>query len=338
MSPLVSVVLPVFNEEDRVVAAVRSILAQSLSDFELLVVDDGSTDATPARLADIQDPRLHVIRLDANVGRAAAKNHALDRAQGQYVAFMDADDESEPHRLEVQVAFLEAHPEVDILGAALRTMGGSRSEVWRPRIDHEHIQAELLLSCAVYGATAMVRRAFLEQQGLRFVPGHYVEDHELWRQALRTARFANLPDVLLNHHHVLEERTEDTRAKQRAIAPVVLDQVQALGLTPTDRQQQLHLALCRPAGYELQTIGDVHDCIGWVDTLTAQNRKHGVYDEAALADVLDQHMVQVLDAVPGHRRALARRGVGSPFVWRRLRQSVRVRARDTWTRVQSVLR
>ena len=338
MSPLVSVVLPVFNEEDRVAAAVRSMLAQSLSDLELLVVDDGSTDATPSRLVEIQDPRLHVVRLDANVGRAAAKNHALDRARGQYVAFMDADDESEPHRLEMQVTFLEAHPEVDILGTALRTMGGSQSEVWRPPTDHPHIQAELLFSCAVYGATAIVRRDFLEKHGLRFVPGHYVEDHELWTQALRTARFANLPDVLFNHHHVLEEREEDTRAKQEAIAPVSLTQLKGLGLAPTARQRQLHSALCRPAGYQLQSMTDVHDCIEWVDTLTAQNRAHGVYDEAALADVLDQHMVQVLAAVPGHRRALARRVVDSPFVRRRLRQSVQVRARDSWTRVQRAFR
>lgn len=338
MSPLVSVVMPVFNEEERVAAAVRSMLSQSLTDLEVLVVDDGSTDATPARLAEIHDSRLHVVRLDANVGRAAAKNHALDRAQGRYVAFMDADDESDPDRLEVQVAFLEDHPDVDILGSALRTMGGAHSEVWRPRTDHPHIQAELLLSCSVYGATAMVRRAFLEQQGLRFVPGHYVEDHELWVQALRTARFANLPDVLLNHHYVQEDRVEDTQAKQEAIAPVVLAQVRALGLTPTDRQRQLHLALCRPAGYQLQSTADVHDCIEWVDTLTAQNRQQGVYDETALADVLDEHMVEVLAAVPGHRRALARRVVDSPFVRRRLRRSVQVRARDTWTRMQGVFR
>ncbi|MFP4227250.1 MAG: glycosyltransferase family 2 protein, partial [Salinivenus sp.] len=146
-------------------------------------MDDGSTDATPARLADCRDPRLQVIRLETNVGRAVAKNHALERVRGSYVAFMDGDDESEPHRLQVQVAFLG-------------------------------------------------------QQGLRFVPGHYVEDHELWTQALRTAQFANLPDVLLNHHHVLADRVEDTRAKERGIMPVVLSQVRALGIRPTDRQRQ----------------------------------------------------------------------------------------------------
>lgn len=338
MSPLVSVVLPVFNEEERIAAAVRSILAQSLADLELLVVDDGSADGTPVRLAALSDPRLHVLRLDSNVGRAAAKNRALDRAEGRYIAFMDADDEAEPNRLEVQVAFLEAHPEVDILGSALRTMGGTRSEVWRPPTDHAHIQAELLISCAVYGPTAMVRRAFMEQHALRFVPGHYVEDYEMWTQVLGTARFANLPDVLLNHHFVSEERGADTRAKQEAIAPVSLTQLRGLGLAPTPRQRQLHSALCRPAGYQLRSEADVHDCIGWVDTLTAQNRVRGVYDDAALADVLDHRMVELLSTAPGHRRALARRVADSPFVRRRLRQSLEVRARDTWTRIQSAFR
>lgn len=328
MPPLVSVVLPVYNEEDRIGAAVRSILDQSLPDLEVIVVDDGSTDATPTRLDSFDDPRLHVHRLTTNVGRAVAKNHALDQATGRYVAFMDGDDEAEPTRLETQVAFMEAHPEVDISGTALRTVGGPSSETWRPPTDHAHIRAELLFSCAVYGATAIVRRAFLERHALRFVPGHYVEDYELWGQALGSATFANLPTVLLQHHFVPGDRAIDTQRKQQAMEPVIRAQLRTLGVEPTARQWTMHSALCRPAGTLLQSAADVRDCIRWVDTLLAQNRRRHAIPPQALREVIDHHMVEALEAVPGHRRVLLRHLARSPFARRRLLQSLRVRARD----------
>src|SRR5262245_2206009 len=126
-SPLVSVVMPVYNGERFVLEAVRSILAQTLRDFELLVVDDGSTDRTAELLAveQARDERLIVHRLPSNVGFRTALNAGCALARGELIARMDADDISLPTRLARQVEFLRQHPDVAVVGAAIQVIDGN---------------------------------------------------------------------------------------------------------------------------------------------------------------------------------------------------------------------
>src|SRR5262245_39958720 len=116
-APLVSVVMPAYNGERFVVEAVRSILAQTFRDFELIVVDDGSTDRTAELVAAEQsrDPRVVVHRQPSNQGFRIALNAGCALARGELIARMDADDVSLPERFERQVAFLRAHPEVGVV-------------------------------------------------------------------------------------------------------------------------------------------------------------------------------------------------------------------------------
>jgi glycosyltransferase involved in cell wall biosynthesis len=107
--PLVSIILPTYNREDTIRRAIASVQAQTFSDWELIVVDDGSSDGTVA-LIEGCDPRLKLIR-QQNQGTAGARNTALRASSGAYIAFLDSDDEWLPHHLELCVAFLEAHPE-----------------------------------------------------------------------------------------------------------------------------------------------------------------------------------------------------------------------------------
>jgi glycosyltransferase involved in cell wall biosynthesis len=116
-APRISVVITVFNGERYIREAVDSILRQSMRSFELIVVDDGSTDGSAATLADITDPRLCVIRRP-HYGRVPALNHALSQCRAPYVANLDADDVSCPDRLALTVTFLEANPDVVAVGSA----------------------------------------------------------------------------------------------------------------------------------------------------------------------------------------------------------------------------
>ena len=117
--PKITVAMPAHNAAPYINEAVDSILGQTCRDFELLVVDDGSTDDTARRVEACTDARVRLIRLGTNQGRAAARNVALEQARGAYLAWMDADDIAVPRRLEKQAAFLEAHPDVDIYTAAV---------------------------------------------------------------------------------------------------------------------------------------------------------------------------------------------------------------------------
>ena len=116
-SILISVVMPAFNEERWISESIQSILDQSFRDFELIIVDDGSTDKTFEIASSFEDPRVKVYRQE-NMGPAAARNKALSLVKGQYIALQDADDRSKPERLEKQYNFLENHKEYVAIGVA----------------------------------------------------------------------------------------------------------------------------------------------------------------------------------------------------------------------------
>jgi glycosyltransferase involved in cell wall biosynthesis len=122
MEPLVTIGLPCFNEERHVAESVRSILAQTFSNWELIVVDDGSTDGTLAVVRSFSDPRIRVLSDGKNLGLAARLNLIARTARGKYIARMDADDVSHPERLKRQIEYLEGHPPVDALGTGIATL------------------------------------------------------------------------------------------------------------------------------------------------------------------------------------------------------------------------
>ncbi len=125
-SPQVSVLMPTHNGAAFVAASIQSLLAQSFGDFELIVVDDGSTDDTLDVLARIADPRLTVIASPVNLGPIHARNRAFAAARGRYIAALDQDDLCRPERLARQVAFLDRRPEVVLVATAASTLEGDR--------------------------------------------------------------------------------------------------------------------------------------------------------------------------------------------------------------------
>src|SRR5262245_55227910 len=116
-SPKVTVVIPVYNREKYVAAAIESILAQTFSNFELLVIDDGSTDGSREVIQSFRDLHVHLVCNETNLGIPRTRNRGIQRAHGEYLAFLDSDDWAYPERLGKQVAFLDSHPEHAAVGA-----------------------------------------------------------------------------------------------------------------------------------------------------------------------------------------------------------------------------
>lgn len=140
--PLVTVAMSVHNAASTLEAALRSILWQTFSDWELILVDDGSTDQTGRLLSQFCDARIHVVEgKGGQKGLATRLNECIDLARGKYVARMDADDIAYPERFERQVQYLETHPEVDLLGhgAVLFTGDGQALGAYPAASEHEEI-------------------------------------------------------------------------------------------------------------------------------------------------------------------------------------------------------
>jgi len=178
--------------------AVASVLAQTLSDLELIVVDDGSVDATPALLADVDDRRLLVER-QSRAGLTCALNVALARASAPLVARLDADDIALPERLQRQVAFLDAHPEVGVVGSAAREIGddGLEVRVVRPPEDHVALRRALIRRNPMVHSTVTMRRGAVEAVGGYDARFAVAQDYDLWMRLLAVTRLANLPQTLV---------------------------------------------------------------------------------------------------------------------------------------------
>ncbi len=196
----VSVVIPCFRCKSTIRRAVESVARQSLLPDELILVDDGSGDGTIEALKDLQrefgERWLKIIALDRNSGPASARNAGWDAASGRYVAFLDADDAWHPRKIEIQFAFMEAHPEVALCGHAHRRLRDSESldaPLDRPGFRAVSSSA-LLLSNRFATPSVLVRR----EVPLRFLPGRrHMEDHLLWIEiALEGRRIARLDEVL----------------------------------------------------------------------------------------------------------------------------------------------
>jgi glycosyltransferase involved in cell wall biosynthesis len=178
--------------------AVASVLAQTLSDLELIVVDDGSVDATPALLADVDDTRLHVER-QSRTGLTRALNVALARASAPLVARLDADDIALPERLQRQVAFLDAHSEVGVVGSAAREIGedGLEVRVVRPPEDHVALRRALIRRNPMVHSTVTMRRGAVEAVGGYDARFAVAQDYDLWMRLVAVTRLANLPEALV---------------------------------------------------------------------------------------------------------------------------------------------
>ena len=226
--PAVSVLMSVYDGAPFVAQAVASVLAQADPDLELIVVDDGSTDATPALLAAVADPRLRVQR-QVRTGLTRALNRALGLARAPLIARLDADDLALPERLGRQRAFLAAHPEVGLLGTAAREEdpSGTLVRVVRPPEDDRALRRALIRANPFVHSSVMMRRELLAQAGGYDERLAVAQDYELWMRLAGRTGLANVGEVLvvrrLGARRVSVEREEDrlrteARVRWRAVA------------------------------------------------------------------------------------------------------------------------
>jgi glycosyltransferase involved in cell wall biosynthesis len=220
--PLISVVLPVFNGERHIAQALNSILDQTFQDFELIVINDGSTDSTLEILQNFarKDKRIRIVSRE-NKGLVASLNEGIDLAGGTWLARMDADDVAYPKRFEWQLACLE-QTAADICGGGVSRFGSSDRRVFKPRADDEAIKMQMLFSCPFAHPTVMMRTVMARQ--LQYDPAWgKAEDYDLWERAARAGwKMANVPDVLLAYRVHGNQTSAVSSIRQRELASLIM--------------------------------------------------------------------------------------------------------------------
>lgn len=217
--PTVSVLMAVYNSERYLALAVNSILNQTYRDFELIVVDDGSTDRS---LAILQACAAHDSRLRltsrANRGIPYTRNELLSQATSELIAVMDADDIARPNRLACQVAFMQQHPEVVCLGSAFELIDAKGRLITRLPVplNDAQIQPQILAGhAAIFQPCAMMRRQAVLQVGAYNEEMTQAEDLDLWLRLGEIGKLANLPEALMQYRLHPNSVSEQDCALQR---------------------------------------------------------------------------------------------------------------------------
>ena len=213
--PAVSVLMSVHDGAPWVADAITSILDQTLTDLELVVVDDESTDGTPEILAGIRDGRLRVERRP-RMGLTRALNHALSLARAPLLARLDADDRSLPDRLARQKRFLDEHPDIGLVGSAAREVDAADHEVGviSPPTEDIAIRRVLIRRNPFVHSSVVMRRSLVEGVGGYDASCRVAQDYDLWMRMSLITRLANLPDVLVERR-VVPKRLDPIRDEEQ---------------------------------------------------------------------------------------------------------------------------
>ena len=269
--PKVSVILPMHNAERFLKKSIRSILAQSFSDFEVIIINDGSTDNSLRIVESFRDKRIKILNNSKKIGISNSLNLGIQNSSGEYIARMDADDICLYDRLKVQNSFLDRHLNVDVVGSYFKTFWYTIPRKICPPIEDNHIKAGLLFNPVLGHPVVMMRKSSLLSNELSY-NSHYdgAEDYELWVRSSSKLCFANIPEILLLYRIHPKQISSKNRQKQMKIADSIrLEYISKLNITLTEKEKEIHLGVCRNDINFLNEIGN-DEVLKWKNALINQ--------------------------------------------------------------------
>lgn len=209
-APLISAIMPVYNCAPYVKEAVESVLNQSFGDFELLIMDDASTDGTLDVIDGIKDARVIVHKSEQNMGQASQMNKGIQLSSGKYIAVINGDDINDPTRFALQLEVLQQRP-VSIVGSWIEYFG-NRDGIWKTPVNSDECFAGMIFEMPVAHPTMMIKKESLLSAGVLYQPGMVLaEDYDLLTRLSTSCKFCNIPKPLVKYR-VHETNISNTKA------------------------------------------------------------------------------------------------------------------------------
>lgn len=285
--PKVSVLLPNYNNAPYLKEAIDSILNQTFTDFEFIIVDDGSTDNSIEIINSYDDLRIILILKEENSGIVDTLNRGLENAKGEYLVRMDGDDISFPDRIEKLVYFLDENPEIGVCSSSLKNVG-LIDEIWTDDSDPSINKAKVLFGNPLGHPTSVFRLNMLKENNIRYKNGYpFIEDYKLFSDLNSITLFSSVPDVLYQYRRLPHTSTianSDTLQERIKLVHVeVLNQL--LGRIPTNVELKIHFDFYKGV-YRLR----LQEYKKWAIELISANKQNPIYPSKELMQVIDQRM------------------------------------------------
>lgn len=217
--PLVTVLLPVYNNEN-INICIDSVLKQTFKDFELLIIDNASTDKTVEVIKSYDDSRIRLVINDENIGPTGSLNKGVNLAEGKYIARIDADDLMLPERLQKQFDFMESNPEYGIAGSWTKHIDedNNLSETNKLCVTDKGVRAYMMIQSPFYHPAVMIRSSVLKDNNLNYdLSIRVAVEYKLWNEILKYSKGCNLPEVLTYYRvssNSLSHANADTKIKE----------------------------------------------------------------------------------------------------------------------------
>ena len=294
--PKVTVFIPVFNRESYIGDAIDSILTQTFTDFEILLIDDGSTDHSVDIIRSYTDSRIRLLCNDVNLGIPKTRNKGIENARGLYIAMLDSDDRAFPHRLEKQLVFLATHPEYAQVGSWCRMMdaqGHVLNKIKRQPASPDDVHAQMLFRCAMSNRSIMARTAILQEYGYRN-DFPRCQDYELHVRLAKKYKLGNIPECLVYGRIHQDQITGQTPGLGDTKKKVIISgQLHELGVTFSQEDLLPHLTLSRMR--KSNFIPDAEYlkwARAWLEQLQQANKQTHCYTEPAFSHALSEKWLQ----------------------------------------------
>jgi len=274
--PIISVVMPVYNGEKYLREAIDSILTQTYTDFEFIILNDGSIDSTEEIILSYDDSRIVYVKNEKNLQIVKTLNKGIDLAKGEYIARMDADDISLPERFEKQMEFMEKNPDIDVCGTWYKTFG-KNEYLHKLPVEHEQIKADLLFYCPLAHPTIMMKRSIFDTYEY---PDNFpkAEDYALWTKLVEYYKFSNIPICLLHYRLHSDQTGEIYNSIQFNSSKMALNIF--FSNVKIGTVQEIH---CQMWQHKVVPLQDVED---WLISLKKINSKKKIFDEISLYNTL----------------------------------------------------
>ena len=283
-----TIIMAAYNTEAYIEEAIDSILQQSYGNFELLIIDDASTDSTLNVIKKYKDPRIRLFKNKENLGQTKCLNIGLREATGKYILIMDSDDIAHQDRLKIQIDFMEQNPEIVAAGSWLKFFG-KMNHVLQRDCEDEWIRARLIVGNVVANTTFVLRKSTLDIYGISYDETlRYAQDYNLIQKMSAYGKIANIPQVLIRYRTHEKQVSNSKREEQMRCAGVTIKSVlNDLHISLAEEEFELWFQFCFS---NLNNVSDekMEQISNIISKIEDNNKKLKLYNPEILFQVLEE--------------------------------------------------